>query len=65
MNSSDRDIENRVRGSSFSNPSHKERLRSRLLEQSQRLGADDLDGVTGGVAVPMPEHWEPWDMEKT
>ncbi|MBR0093539.1 MAG: hypothetical protein IJP92_17780 [Lachnospiraceae bacterium] len=62
MNSSDRDIENKVKSSSFSNPLHKERLRNRLFEQSKRLSADDLEGVTGGVAVPLPDHWEPWDM---
>ena len=61
MNSSDRDIENRVKGSNFSNPSHKERLRSKLLEQSKLLREDDLDGVTGGVTVPLSDQWESWD----
>ena len=60
MNISDRDIENRVKGSIFSNPSHKERLRSKLLEQSKLLREDDLDGVTGGNIVP-PSNYRDWD----
>ena len=45
------DVEQLLGGTKLSNTSHKEALRAQLFGGRQLLGADDLEGVSGGVAV--------------
>lgn len=47
----ERDLERLFRSASFSNPAHKESLKSRLFEGGRELGFDDLAIVTGGVTT--------------
>ena len=62
---SDRDIEELLRSAAFSNPAHKEALRSRLFGDRQALALDDLALAAGGLAEPLvpPEAWTDTGLE--
>lgn len=60
----EKDIENLIRNSVFSNPLHKNTLRERLFETDIPLDPDDLDAAAGGVTLPEPEGREPWQMSE-
>ena len=57
----ERDLGNLIRGGAPVNARHKDRLRKRLFEETEPLSPDDLEGVTGGTALPEAESWIPWD----
>lgn len=56
----EKDLENLIRNSVFSNPLHKNALRERLFETDIPLSPDDLDAAAGGAALPEPEGRDPW-----
>lgn len=52
----DKDVEDLIRNSVFTNPSHKEALRERLFEPKVfELCLDDLAAAAGGVKLPEEE----------
>ncbi len=58
----ERDLAGLIRGSAVANGDFKDRLRQRLFDETAPLSLDNLDGVTGGAALPETEDWLPWDM---
>lgn len=56
---SDKELEALLRGASFSNPAHKDALRSRLFSDTRQLALDELAMVAGGAAAEsfQPEDW--------
>ena len=57
---SEKDVENLIRNSEFSNPAHKKALREKLFTEDLQLGLDDLDMVAGGKSIAEQEKWEIW-----
>ena len=55
----ERDIEELLRSTAFSNPVHKDALRQRLFGDGAELELDDLALAAGGLAEPFvpPEDW--------
>ena len=56
----EKDIEKMIKNSRFSNQGHKKALHGRLLDETVSLNLNDLEGVTGGIALPELEKWESW-----
>lgn len=55
----DGNLETLLRSATFSNPAHKEVLRSRLFDDMRKLEPDELAMVAGGATMPCftPEDW--------